>query len=42
MALQIGTPYVFSAAEIAMCREKLFNAALFQRTWDHFHAKLKL
>jgi ribulose-5-phosphate 4-epimerase/fuculose-1-phosphate aldolase len=41
MALQIGTPYVFSAAEIAMCREKLFNAALFQRTWDHFHAKLK-
>jgi ribulose-5-phosphate 4-epimerase/fuculose-1-phosphate aldolase len=41
MALQIGKPYVFSAAEIAMCREKLFNAALFQRTWDHFHAKLK-
>lgn len=41
MALQIGKPYVFSEAEIAMCREKLFNAALFQRTWDHFHAKLK-
>jgi L-fuculose-phosphate aldolase len=40
MALQIGTPYVFSADEIAQCREKLWNATLFKRTWDHFHAKL--
>ena len=41
MALQIGKPYVFSDEEIALCREKLWNAGLFQRTWDHFRAKLK-
>jgi len=23
-----------------MCREKLWNATLFKRTWDHFRAKL--
>ena len=40
MALQIGKPYSFSAEEIALCREKLWNANLFNRTWDHFHAKL--
>jgi L-fuculose-phosphate aldolase len=40
MALQIGKPYVFSEGEIALCREKLWNAALFKRTWDHFRAKL--
>jgi ribulose-5-phosphate 4-epimerase/fuculose-1-phosphate aldolase len=40
MALQIGKPYTFSEEEIALCREKLWNAKLFQRTWDHFHAKL--
>ena len=26
MALQIGKPYVFSEEEIALCREKLWNA----------------
>ena len=26
--------------ELALCREKLWNAALFQRAWDHFKAKL--
>jgi ribulose-5-phosphate 4-epimerase/fuculose-1-phosphate aldolase len=41
MALQIGKPYAFSEEEIALCREKLWNAGLFQRTWDHFRAKLK-
>lgn len=41
MALQIGKPYPFTAEEIALCREKLWNAGLFQRTWDHFRAKLK-
>ena len=41
MALQIGKPYAFSDVEIALCREKLWNAGLFQRTWDHFRAKLK-
>jgi L-fuculose-phosphate aldolase len=40
MALQIGKPYVFSEEEIALCREKLWNAGLFKRTWDHFRAKL--
>lgn len=40
MAMQIGTPYVFSAEEMAACREKLWNPNLFQRTWDHFQAKL--
>ncbi|HTQ75571.1 MAG TPA: class II aldolase/adducin family protein [Burkholderiales bacterium] len=40
MALQIGKPYVFSDEEIALCREKLRNARLFKRTWDHFRAKL--
>lgn len=40
MALQIGEPYSFSEAEIAMCREKLWTESLFKRTWDHFRAKL--
>jgi len=41
MALQIGKPYAFSEGEIALCREKLWNAGLFKRTWDHFRAKLE-
>ena len=41
MALQIGKPYAFTQEEIALCREKLWNDALFKRTWDHFRAKLK-
>ena len=40
MALQIGKPYAFSEEELALCREKLWNANLFKRTWDHFRAKL--
>jgi L-fuculose-phosphate aldolase len=40
MALQIGKPYVFSEQELALCREKLWNEALFKRAWDHFRAKL--
>src|SRR5229473_1497584 len=40
MALQIGKHYVFTEEEIALCREKLWNANLFKRTWDHFRAKL--
>ncbi len=40
MALQIGKPYSFSEEELALCREKLWNANLFKRTWDHFRAKL--
>jgi L-fuculose-phosphate aldolase len=40
MAMQIGTPYAFNAEELALCREKLWTASLFKRTWDHFRAKL--
>jgi L-fuculose-phosphate aldolase len=40
MAMQIGKPYAFSEQELALCREKLWNAGLFKRTWDHFRAKL--
>ncbi|MGB3408792.1 MAG: class II aldolase/adducin family protein [Jannaschia sp.] len=41
MALQIGEPYAFSAAECAAAETKLRNPGLFQRTWDHFAAKLE-
>jgi ribulose-5-phosphate 4-epimerase/fuculose-1-phosphate aldolase len=41
MALQIGKPYAFSEQEVALCREKLWTASLFKRTWDHFRAKLQ-
>jgi ribulose-5-phosphate 4-epimerase/fuculose-1-phosphate aldolase len=41
MALQIGEPYVFSDGEIKAARKKLWNKGLFQRTWDHYRAKLE-
>ena len=40
MAAQIGTPYSFTQAELDLCREKLWTPGLFQRTWDHFSAKM--
>jgi ribulose-5-phosphate 4-epimerase/fuculose-1-phosphate aldolase len=40
MALQIGAPYVFNGEDCQMAREKLWSASLFQRTWDHYKAKL--
>jgi ribulose-5-phosphate 4-epimerase/fuculose-1-phosphate aldolase len=40
MALQIGQPYAFNDDELALCRDKLWSPALFQRAWDHFRAKL--
>lgn len=40
MAAQIGTPYSFTQDELDLCREKLWTASLFQRTWDHFSAKM--
>lgn len=40
MAMQIGEPYVFSAEEQKACREKLWAPNLFQKTWDHYRAKL--
>lgn len=41
MALQIGTPYVFSEAEIGAAQAKLWNRDLFRRTWDHYRARLE-
>lgn len=40
MAMQIGKPYCFTQEEMTLCREKLWSDVLFQRAWDHFHAKL--
>ena len=40
MALQIGKPYVFDGEDRQAAREKLWSASLFQRTWDHYKAKL--
>ena len=40
MALQIGKPYVFDGADRKAAMEKLWTASLFQRTWDHYRAKL--
>ncbi|HYS48605.1 MAG TPA: class II aldolase/adducin family protein [Xanthobacteraceae bacterium] len=40
MAMQLGEPYVFSAEEQKACREKLWAPNLFQKTWDHYRAKL--
>lgn len=40
MAMQIGEPYVFDAQEQQAAVEKLWTASLFQRTWDHYLAKL--
>lgn len=39
-AQAIGAPYCFTDAERALCFEKLWSDSLFQRTWDHFSAKL--
>jgi len=33
MALQIGKPYSFNEESGPLCREKLWNANLFKRTW---------
>jgi L-ribulose-5-phosphate 4-epimerase len=41
MAMQIGDPYVFSEAEQQACREKLWSANLFKKTWDHYYSKLR-
>jgi ribulose-5-phosphate 4-epimerase/fuculose-1-phosphate aldolase len=40
MAMQIGSPYVFSEAEQEACRARLASPALFQKVWDHYRAKL--
>lgn len=40
MAMQIGTPYVFSEAEQQASREKLWTPSLFKKTWDHYRSKI--
>ena len=40
MAMQIGEPYVLSEAEQQASRERLWSSSLFQKTWDHYRAKL--
>lgn len=41
MAMQIGTPYVFSEAEQQASRDKLWTASLFKKTWDHYYSKIR-
>ena len=40
MAMQVGHPYVFSAEEQRICRERLRTPALLRKTWDHYYSKL--
>jgi len=40
LAMQIGAPYVFSAAEQQLFRESLSTPGLFRKTWDHYRSKL--
>lgn len=40
MALQIGTPYVFSESEREACLANLRSPALFKKAWDHYRSKL--
>ena len=39
MALQIGSPYVFSVEEQEACRKNLWNAALFEKAWQHYKSR---
>jgi ribulose-5-phosphate 4-epimerase/fuculose-1-phosphate aldolase len=41
MAMQLGQPYAFSEDEIDAARKKLWTDSLFQRTWEHYRAKLE-
>lgn len=40
MAMQIGEPYVFSAEEQRVSKEKLKAPNLLKKTWDHYYSKL--
>lgn len=40
LALQIGSPYVFTEAEQEACRARLRSPALFQKVWEHHRARL--
>ena len=39
MALQVGTPYVFSESEQEACRTNLWSASLFRKAWEHYRSK---
>ena len=41
MASQLGEPYAFSEPEMEAARKKLWTPGLFQRTWEHYRAKLE-
>lgn len=41
MAMQIGTPFVFDAAQRQAIRDRLWTASLFRKTWDHYRARLE-
>jgi L-fuculose-phosphate aldolase len=41
LAMQIGTPYVFSETEQRQFCERLATPSLFRKTWDHYRAKLR-
>jgi len=41
MAMQIGTPYVFSDEERRIFRERLRTPSLLRKTWDHYRSKLE-
>ena len=40
MAMQVGTPYVFTKEEQQTCRKTLWSAALFRKAWEHYRSKL--
>jgi L-fuculose-phosphate aldolase len=40
MALQIGSPYVFSAEEQDACRTNLWSPSLFAKSWEYYRSKL--
>ena len=40
LAMQIGTPYVFSDDEQEACRARLGTPALYRKAWEHHRVKL--
>jgi ribulose-5-phosphate 4-epimerase/fuculose-1-phosphate aldolase len=40
MALQIGTPYVFSNEEQDACRANLWSPGLFDKSWQYYRSKI--
>ena len=40
LAMQVGTPYVFSPTEQQACQVNLWSPQLFRKTWDYHRSKL--